>query len=61
MSDPVLRELKALDKKIEALTDSICSGGCKDYAEYRAKCGERNGMKRAREAVGEALKDPSGD
>lgn len=59
MTDPVHKALKDLDDKMETLAESILSGGCKDYAEYRAKCGERKGIKVARAAVGEALKEPS--
>ena len=43
-----------LRERITAVESGLSDGGCKDYAEYRARCGLIQGLKEALRDVREA-------
>ena len=48
--------VKEYREKIESLTIALESGSAKDYAEYRAICGEIRGLTHAKRAVEDLAK-----
>ena len=49
--------LKQYREKREQLSDYLASGGAKDYAEYRAICGEIQGLLFAEREVSDLAKN----
>ena len=47
---------KQNQQRIDALTDRLTSGGCKDYAQYREACGELRALKQSMLYLSEAIK-----
>ena len=45
MTNSVMGTLRTqLMEEIQALQQAVCTGICKDYAEYRSLCGRINGL-----------------
>ena len=44
-NDPILKALvQKIEEDIEDLTKDVAKGSCKDFAEYKKKCGALDGL-----------------